>query len=213
MVVLRHVCINIILYVDDILLLSQSVVGLQQMLTVCKTAINALGLSLNYHKSVCMRVSPRHSVCCANIKTLNGNLLDWVKEFRYLGVYLVSSHNFKCNYTYANKYFYRLFNAIFGRLGCLASEEVVLHLIKVKCLPVLLYGFDVCPMNLSDMRSLEFTVKRTTIKLFHTYDSTIIDSCMKLFGLVSVSELVAQRKNRFLLKISLQDNLLFTVCQ
>jgi len=32
---------------------------------------------------------------------------------------------------------------------------------------------------------------------------------MTLFGLVSVSELVAQRKNRFLLKFSLQDNLLY----
>jgi len=40
------------------------------------------------------------------------------------GVYLVSSHNFKCNYTYAKKAFCRSFNAIFGRVGRLASEEV-----------------------------------------------------------------------------------------
>ena len=53
--------------------------------------------------------------------------------------------------------------AIFGRVGRLASVEVVLHLIKAKCLPVLLYGLDVCPVKLSDMRSFEFTVKRTMI--------------------------------------------------
>ena len=45
-------------------------------------------------------------------------------------------------------------------MGRLANEEVVLHLIKAKILPVLLYGVDVCPVNVSDMRSLEFTVKR-----------------------------------------------------
>jgi len=50
-------------------------------------------------------------------------------------------------------------------------------------------------MNFSDMHSLEFTVKRTMIKLFRTYDNVIIDSCITLFGLVdTVSELVTQRK-------------------
>jgi len=69
-----------------------------------------------------MCVGPRHSVCCANVSTINGNLLGWVKEFRYLGVYLVSSSNFKRNYAYAKKAFYRSFNAIFGRVDRLASE-------------------------------------------------------------------------------------------
>ena len=63
------------------------------------------------------------------------------------------------------------------------------------------------------MCSLEFPVKRIMIKLFHTYDNSIIDSCMTSFGLLFVSELVAQRKNKFLLKFNSQDNLLCAVCQ
>jgi len=51
--------------------------------------------------------------------------------------YLVSSSKFKCNFSYAKKAFYRSFNAIFGRVVRLASEEVVFHLIKAKCLPVI----------------------------------------------------------------------------
>jgi len=50
---IRHVCINIILYADDILLLSPSVECLQHLIFICETAINSLGLSLNYRKSVC----------------------------------------------------------------------------------------------------------------------------------------------------------------
>ena len=73
---------------------------------------------------------------------------------------------------------------------------VVLHLIKVKCLPVLLYGIEVCPVNLSDMRSIEFTARRVLIKLFHTYNYAIIDSFMSLFGL-SVSEHAGQPVHRF----------------
>jgi len=84
---MRDVCLNIILYADNILLLSPSVEGLQQILTVCETAINSLGLCLNYRKSVCMRVGPRYSAHCVNIKTINGNVLNWVNELRYLGVF------------------------------------------------------------------------------------------------------------------------------
>ena len=89
-----------------------------------------------------MRVGSRHWVDGDNIKTPNGNVLVWVKELRYLDVYLVSSSKFKCNFSYAKKAFYRSFKAIFGRVGRLATEKVVLHLIKAKCLPVLLYGLE-----------------------------------------------------------------------
>lgn len=73
-----------------ILLLSPSVEGLQQIVTVCEIVISSLGLDLNYRKSVCMRMGPRYLVQCVNIKTINGNVLDWVSELRYLGVFLVS---------------------------------------------------------------------------------------------------------------------------
>ncbi len=139
-------------------------------------------------------------------------MLHRVDKIRYLGIYIVSSSKLKCNFAYSKKAFYRSFNAIFGRIGRLASEEVVLHLIKVKCLPVLLYGIEVCPVGLSDMRSLEFTVRRVLIKLFHTYNCAIIDSCMSLFGL-SVSELAGQRVHRFLFKFNMLDNILCKVCQ
>jgi len=82
-----------------------------------------------------------------------------------------------------------------------------LHLIKAKCLPVLLYGLEVCPVSVSAMRSLEFTVKRIMMKLFRTYDSDIINSCMSHFDFPTVSELVGQRINRFLLKWNLLDNI------
>ena len=100
-------------------------------------------------------------------------------------------------------------------MGRLATEEVVLRLIKAKCLPVLLYGLEVCPVNVSDMRSLEFTLKRLMIKLFRTYDSGVINRCMSFFGLSTVSELIVQRKVRFLSKCrsNMQENLLCNVCQ
>ena len=55
--------------------------------------------------------------------------------------------------------------------------------------------------------------KRIMIKLFRTYDSGIINSCMSHFNFPTVSELVGQRINRFPMKRNLLDNILFKVCQ
>jgi len=35
---------------------------------------------------------------------------------------------------------YRAANSIFGKVGRIASEKVVIHLIRTKCVPILLYG-------------------------------------------------------------------------
>ena len=50
-----------------------------------------------------------------------------------------ASREYRCSYSNAKRSFYRVFNAMFG--SC-ASEEVVVELLKMKCLPVLLYGLE-----------------------------------------------------------------------
>ena len=45
----------------------------------------------------------------------------------YLGVIITRSRAFKCSLHHAKKLFYRSANAIFGKIGRIASEAVVLH--------------------------------------------------------------------------------------
>jgi len=54
---------------------------------------------------------------------------------------------------------HRSINAIFGKVGRIASE-VILHLVKTKCLPILLYGLERYPLNKAYTRSLDFAVTR-----------------------------------------------------
>ena len=58
------------------------------------------------------------------------------------------------------KSFYRAANAVYGNIGRVASEEVTLQLIKSKCLPVLLYGLEACPLTKTDLQSLDFVVNK-----------------------------------------------------
>jgi len=55
-----------------------------------------------------------------------------------------------------NAYFCALQNAN----RSFASEEVTLELLKCKCLPVLLYGLEVCAMDKRALQSLDFSVTR-----------------------------------------------------
>ena len=80
----------IILYADDILLLSPSISELQVSLKYCETELTWLDMSINTKKSCCLRIGPRSSITCANLVTANGTALPWVSELRYLGVYIVS---------------------------------------------------------------------------------------------------------------------------
>jgi len=53
----------------------------------------------------------------------------------------------KQSLTKAERKYYRAANAVFGKIGRSASEEVTLEVIKSKCLPVLLYDLEVYPLT------------------------------------------------------------------
>ena len=72
-------------------------------------------------------------------------------------MYLTANNVYSCSFSHAKRSFYRSFNAIFGRVGRVASEEVVVELMK-KCLPVLYYAIEVCPLNKAHINSLDFAV-------------------------------------------------------
>lgn len=121
--------VHVILYADDILLISPSITGLQQLVDSCEIELNWLDMLINVKKSCCMRIGPRCDVACANIVTSHGSILPWVDQMRYLGMYIVKSRKFKCSLQHAKRACYRSLNAIFSKIGRVASEEVILDLV------------------------------------------------------------------------------------
>jgi len=59
-------------------------------------------------------------------------------------------------------------------MGKTASEEVVLQLIISKCIHVILYGLEACPVTKSDLLSVDFVLNRFLMKLFKTNNSLLI---------------------------------------
>jgi len=204
--------LSIVLYADDIILISPSVQALQILLTICETELLQLDMLLNAKKSCCMRIGERCNAVCADILTLSGDKLPWVDEIRYLGVYIVKFRHFKCSLDNAKKSFYRAANAIFGKIGRVASEEVTLDLIKKKCLPVLVYGLEACVLNITEQRSLNYPCKRFLMKLFCTCDETVLHDVELYFNFRKPSEIVIGKKETFLKMYACSENLLCRLC-
>jgi len=82
---------SIILYANDILLLSASITELERLLHCCESELNYLDMNINFKKSSCLRSGPRHDATCANVVSLNGSVIAWTNELRYLGGHIIGS--------------------------------------------------------------------------------------------------------------------------
>ena len=145
-----------------------------------------------------MRIGPRYDKSSANIVTSDdGQVIPWVDEVRYLGVYIVKSTRFRCSVEYAKRSFYRAANGILGKVG-IASEEVVLQLLRMKCISILMYGLDVCALNKRSLQSLDFTINRFFMKLFQTSDINIVNECRAFFSFELPSVFIAKKFDKFI---------------
>jgi len=131
---------------DDILLIVPSVCMLDKLLKICEHELYLLDMAINVKKSCCLRIGSRNNFSCSPISMSKGTVLPWVSEIRYLGIYIKQSTNFRCLIDHANRSFYRSANAIFSKIGRIASEDITIQLINTKCIPILLYGLEACPL-------------------------------------------------------------------
>jgi len=87
----------------------------------------------------------------------------------------------------------------------------VLELFKKKCLPVLLYGTETCPMKKSLIASLQFVVNSCFVKVFNIRSKAVIEECQCYFNFDSVSDIIAKRTHKFLTSFGNSDSLLCSV--
>jgi len=134
---------------------------------------------------------------CGSVSTSTGADIPWVDEMRYLGIFIVRSRKFKCSLDYAKKSFNRSANAIFGKIGWYASKDVTLQLINAKCVPILMYGLEACPLVKSDLSSLDFAINRFFMKLFKTNNIDVVKCCQHYFGFDLPSAIWLKRVDKF----------------
>jgi len=104
----------------------------------------------------------------------------------------------------------RSFNTIFSKV---ASEAAIVELLNRKCLPTLLYGLlEACPLKSADLKSLDYIVVGAFMKIFKTKSKEVAICCMEMFNCPLPSVSVNNRRSKFLLELSVSENIVCRHC-
>jgi hypothetical protein len=161
---INSIWIGCILYADDIILLSASLISLQNMLNRVFFTFNNLKLSINCDKSTCVAFGPHYK---KNLPELSfGNqFLVWSKSMKYLGVNFISGLHSHCDIDYISRKFYCASNCIFAYSNSL-PDLMQLYLQQSFCLPILQYVYGSLRLNETQLKSLNVCWNSVFRKIF-----------------------------------------------
>ena len=135
------------------------------------------------------------SFSCAPI-LLNGKQLDFVTEWKYLGVTLKSGKQFTCSVIKPRGAFYRSVNSILNALNG-PSDHVQMKLLYSICVPIITYASDVVEYHGSDLESLHVAANDAVRKIFTYNRWESIKKLRESFGYMSITQIFAKRKAYF----------------
>jgi hypothetical protein len=158
-------------YADDILILSPTIAGLQDMLNVCYTFANDNGITFNSEKSMCIKIGKMWSAVISDM-SLGQNTIRWVDSFKYLGLIFNNGVNISVDCAPIRKKFYAAFNSIMCNCKT-AAENVKMFLTNAYCLPVLTYCLGALNLTQGSVNSLNVCWNDAFRKIFglHRWES------------------------------------------
>ena len=145
---------------------------MHDMLNICCKIANELDLKFNGKKSIVMRIGNRCNMQC-NELLLDGTVLPFVDELKYLGVIIRKSLKFSRSLSSSKIKFYRSFNSIYSKVPG-APEDVLIHLFKSFCLPIITYACEALIPTRADLKVLDKLVTSAFNKIFKSFDCSII---------------------------------------
>ena len=159
------------MYADDILLLSASVVDLQNMLNICNSIGHTLGISFNTCKSNCIYIGPNFHIV-PNPVSIGSIQLEWAQCMKYLGVHISCAKSFQVDFAETRRKFFSAVNSILSKCN-FTSDIVKLQLLESHCLPILLYACESLNLSKSRLRELNSWWNSVYRKIFnyHKWES------------------------------------------
>ena len=127
---IKDVCMSVLLYADDILLVAYSVSAVENLLHICEHELTLLDMSINTKKSACVRIGFCFRHTCSIISTADVREIRWADCVRYLGIHIMSAKNFACSLTDAKFYYVcRCDNMVLLLHSCVLFKLLFLHCI------------------------------------------------------------------------------------
>ena len=154
-----------ILYADDVCLLAPTRKAMQQLLDTCKDYADFWCIKYNDRKTKLMYFGKDHIHVPGHPLFLNGEPLEFVSEWKYLGVIVQAGPSFSCSAKKPRSAFYGSSNSILSVLQG-PSKMVQMNLLYTICVPNITYACEVAPYRHSDNESLHVAVNDAIRKIF-----------------------------------------------
>ena len=129
--------------------------------------------------------------------TIDGNPIEYVTEWKYLGVTLSSGKHLFFNARPDLASFFRATNAVLNVLKG-AKEDVLLKLLYSNCVPILTYACDVKEYTASDMSDCSVAMNNAFRKIFGFKEWRSIRVLREIFNVKCLYTLFKLAKDKFL---------------
>ena len=165
-------------------------------------------MKINVKKSCCMRIGKRYDSTVADICVKN-RAIPWVKQMVYLGMSLTAGKSVRYDFHVKKVKFFGAINSILGKIGT-SSLNVALSLTEAKCFPILTYGLEAINLTKSQIANLCFVFNTIFVKLFSTFDKSVIQQCQFYTGFLPLNYKLDMMRINFL--IALRANCVSPAC-
>ena len=202
-------CLACIFFADDIVLLSPSRFGLQRLLDICVGYCKKFCLNFNAKKSKIMRVGKKLNTFSTTPLTLDGLPLEFITEYKYLGVVLCAGKTLSFSATATLRSFHRAANSILHN-RVKPNNAILMKLLYAQCVPIVSYAGAVKEFSSADMYRCHVAMNNAIRKI---YSFAIWESIRHIrinCGFKSIYEIFATAKKKFLSDAKKSSNTVIT---
>jgi hypothetical protein len=198
-------CVNSVMYADDLLLIAASLSDLQKLIVLCTEQFRLINLPINIHKTVYIRVGKRwNTECMINVNSYNIKCTDTLK---YLGVSIKAGKFCKFDMEAQKLNCFRAMNGLLAKIGT-KNPSLVIHMCRIFCLPILLYGVEAMNLGSSATKKLNYPIDRLFCKTFNVSSRDLITCCQFFTSCLPVNYQADIKCFNFYYKLSRSNNAL-----
>ena len=191
-----------IIYADDICLMAPCRSSLQILLNACESYGLSWCLSYNPSKSRIMQFGKN---VVKTEFTMYGNLLEFVNEYKYLGVFVVAGKQFSTSHTSPLIKFRSAANTVLNAHSK-PSEDVLMKLLYAKCVPIMTYSCESISYSTKQFNSLNVAMNNCIRRIFGYNRWESVRFLRLSMGYPSITDIFYRRRERFLQNIPLIGN-------
>ena len=203
------IIIACIFFADDIVLLSPSRHGLQQMLNICVAYCKEFCLDFNVKKSKVMVIGKLPADSHYASLFLKNEHLDFVEEYKYLGVDLCAGKTLSFSPIATIRSFHRAANSIlYSKVK--PNADILMKLLYTNCVPIVTYASAVRVFSSAEMYRCHVAVNNAIRKIFSFAVWQSIRNLRISLGYKSIYELFSSAKAKFLANAQKSSNTIVT---